>query len=84
MEDGMSLVIKYLVELQKEILAKAKGYKNQRHGQSYMTALYNTNRKVYNRIAAGEGDCFYSDANISAFWMRLTQIVLDYQLTSNN
>lgn len=49
-----------------------------------------------NEIQNGTWDCgekcgwFYqtglklSESNVSAFWMRLTQIVLDYQLTSNN
>jgi len=38
-----------------------------RTGQSYMNALYELDKDLYNKISDTESDCFYDNGRIGAF-----------------
>jgi hypothetical protein len=42
-----------------------------RRGQSYMNALYEIDKDLYNEITGTDCDCFYDDKKISTFIKRV-------------
>jgi hypothetical protein len=44
-----------------------------RRGQSYMIALYEIDKNLYNAVTATDADPFYEDSNLTKFFKVLTK-----------